>query len=244
MYKDYIYMPINPTTNLSTFFDPDHYKGETEYRNRVAHASKQNNIVEKLKVEILQLTAYGVQPAIIKKVLSIYKPELNSIRSEAFKSLASRWCIYYSRHLKELHKLIGNDWKVKAEQLIEYYEHNKFRPKRETNFDETPVSIGACIEDIRYYLEKLLVYANYNTPSEFKIKDLNIQEQVIKEQINKCEDLEMLNSYYAKLVSLLGNKKEFYARQSQAEQLKAIRILKSCGFIEAAYKWLNCFPKN
>ena len=244
LYSKFITEEQNPETGLSRYFDKEHYKSELEYRNKLASVSPKNKVIQELQPEILILTAYGVQQSNIKKILSVYRPAFKTIKREAYSSVITRWCVYYGVHHKELKKLIGRDYDIKAEQLIDFYIKNKDNPSVSTEYLNMPVTIEACVHDIRALLNKLLLFTQLETPNETNIKNLNTQEREIKEKINRCEDVEILNGYYAELVSILGNKNENRRNLANSENYKAIRILKTCGFVEAAYKWLDCFPKK
>ena len=244
LYEDFIAEPINPETGVSKYFDKDHYKQERRYINVLAVPSTKNKVVQELQIEALCLIAYGVSQAKIKKIFDIYRPAYRSVKRDAYSSIYSRWCLYFSHHLKELKRLIGHDFEVKAEQLIDFYIKNKDNPSISTEYLNMPVTIESSIDDIRALLNKLLLFTQLETPNETNIKNLNAQEREIKEKINRCEDVEILNGYYAELVSILGNKNENRRNLANSENYKAIRILKTCGFVEAAYKWLDCFPKK
>lgn len=244
LYSEFITEAQNPKTGVSRYFDEDHYKSELSYRDRLAAVSPKNRVIQELQSEILILTAYGVQQSNIKKILDVYRPAFKGIKREAYSSVITRWCVYYAVHHKQLKKLIGPDYNVKAEQLIDFYIKNKDNPSVSTEYLNLPVTIEACINDIRALLNKLLLFTQLETPNESNIKELNVREREIKEKINNCEDIEILNGYYAELVSILGNKNENRRNYANSENYKAIRILKTCGFVEAAYKWLDCFPKK
>ena len=244
IYNEFVEKVINPKTGFSTFLDKGYYTSEQKYVDILATASKNNRIVNELQGKIMTLKAYGVSHANTFKILKIYKPALKEVKKDAISSVITRWCIYYSNHYKELKRLIGPDWQVKAEQLIDFYIKNKDNPSISNAYLNQPVTIDACIEDIRYLLNRLLLFTQLDVPVEHNPKQLYAREQEIKEQINKCEDIEILNGFYAELISILGNKNESRRNFANAENYRAIRILKTCGFIEAAYKWLDCFPKK
>ena len=84
----------------------------------------------------------------------------------------------------------------------------KDNPSISNAYLNQPVTIDACIEDIRSLLNRLLLFTQLNVPVEHNPKQLYAREQEIKEQINKCEDIEILNGFYAELISILGNKNE------------------------------------
>lgn len=244
IYKDFISKEINPKTGVSEFFDEGYYTSEQQYKDIIASPSKNNRVIQELHNEIMILKAYGVSHARVKRILDVYRPGLKGVNKDAFSSLITRWCVYYSNHPKELKRLIGHDFDVKAEQLIDFYIKNKDNPSVSTEYLNMPVTVEACIKDIRALLNKLLLFTQLETPQEYNPKELYAREQEIKAKINNCEDVEILNGYYAELVSVLGNKNESRRNFANNENYKAIRILKTCGFVEAAYKWLDCFPKK
>ena len=244
IYKDFISKEINPKTGVSGFFDLGYYTSEQQYKDIIASPSKNNRVVQELHNEIITLKAYGVSHADTKKILDIYRPAMKAVKKDALSSLITRWCVYYSNHHKELKRLIGHDFEIKAEQLIDFYIKNKDNPSVSTEYLNMPVTVESCIEDIRALLNKLLLFTQLDTPQEYNSKELYTREQEIKQKINNCEDIEMLNGYYAELVSVLGNKNESRRNFANNENYKALRILKTCGFVEAAYKWLDCFPKR
>lgn len=244
IYNEFISKEINPKTGVSGFFDKGYYTSEQQYADIIASPSKNNRVVQEVHNEIMILKAYGVSHADVKKILDVYRPAMKAVKKDALSSIITRWCVYYSNHRKDLKRLIGHDWEVKAEQLIDFYIKNKDNPSVSTEYLNMPVTIEACIEDIRALLNKLLLFTQLETPQEYNPKELYTREQEIKKQINECEDVEILNGYYAELVSVLGNKNESRRNFANNENYKAIRILKTCGFVEAAYKWLDCFPKK
>lgn len=244
IYEDFISKEINPKTGISGFFDKGYYTSEQQYADIIASPSKNNRVVQEVHNEIMILKAYGVSHADVKKILDVYRPAMKAVKKDALSSIITRWCVYYSNHHKDLKRLIGHDWEVKAEQLIDFYIKNKDNPSVSTEYLNMPVTVEACIEDIRALLNKLLLFTQLETPQEYNPKELYAREQEIKKQINECEDVEILNGYYAELVSVLGNKNESRRNFANNENYKAIRILKTCGFVEAAYKWLDCFPKK
>lgn len=244
IYNEFISKEINPKTGVSGFFDKGYYTSEQQYANIIASPSKNNRVVQEVHNEIMILKAYGVSHADIKKILDVYRPAMKAVKKDALSSIITRWCVYYSNHHKDLKRLIGHDWEVKAEQLIDFYVKNKDNPSVSTEYLNMPVTVEACIEDIRALLNKLLLFTQLEIPQEYNPKELYAREQEIKKQINDCEDVEILNGYYAELVSVLGNKNESRRNFANNENYKAIRILKTCGFVEAAYKWLDCFPKK
>lgn len=244
IYNEFISKEINPKTGVSGFFDKGYYTSEQQYADIIASPSKNNRVVQEVHNEIMILKAYGVSHADVKKILDVYRPAMKAVKKDALSSIITRWCVYYSNHHKDLKRLIGHDWEVKAEQLIDFYIKNKDNPSVSTEYLNMPVTIEACIEDIRALLNKLLLFTQLETPQEYNPKELYTREQEIKKQINECEDVEILNGYYAELVSVLGNKNESRRNFANNENYKAIRILKTCGFVEAAYKWLDCFPKK
>ena len=244
IYNEFISKEINPKTGVSGFFDKGYYTSEQQYANIIASPSKNNRVVQEVHNEIMILKAYGVSHADVKKILDVYRPAMKAVKKDALSSIITRWCVYYSNHHKDLKRLIGHDWEVKAEQLIDFYVKNKDNPSVSTEYLNMPVTVEACIEDIRALLNKLLLFTQLETPQEYNPKELYAREQEIKKQINECEDVEILNGYYAELVSVLGNKNESRRNFANNENYNAIRILKTCGFVEAAYKWLDCFPKK
>lgn len=244
IYNEFISKEINPKTGVSGFFDKGYYTSEQQYADIIASPSKNNRVVQEVHNEIMILKAYGVSHADVKKILDVYRPAMKAVKKDALSSIITRWCVYYSNHHKDLKRLIGHDWEVKAEQLIDFYIKNKDNPSVSTEYLNMPVTVEACIEDIRALLNKLLLFTQLETPQEYNPKELYAREQEIKKQINECEDVEILNGYYAELVSVLGNKNESRRNFANNENYKAIRILKTCGFVEAAYKWLDCFPKK
>lgn len=244
MYQEYITVNINPDTGFSRYFDKNYYSSESKYINMLATAVGKNKIINELQVEILILKAYGISNAQIINILSIFKPAVKEVNKDAIKSIITRWCRYFSYHLKDLKRLIGDNWQAKAEQLIDFYIKNKDNPSIANSYLNQPVSIDSCIDDIRSLLEKLLLITQLEIPVEHNPKQLYNEEQEVKKKINNCEDIELLSDYYAELISILGKKNESRNNFSKAEKYKAIRILKTCGFIEAAHKWLNCFPKK
>lgn len=244
IYNEFISKEINPKTGVSGFFDKGYYTSEQQYADIIASPSKNNRVVQEVHNEIMILKAYGVSHADVKKILDVYRPAMKAVKKDALSSIITRWCVYYSNHHKDLKRLIGHDWEVKAEQLIDFYVKNKDNPSVSTEYLNMPVTVEACIEDIRALLNKLLLFTQLEIPQEYNPKELYAREQEIKKQINECEDVEILNGYYAELVSVLGNKNESRRNFANNENYKAIRILKTCGFVEAAYKWLDCFPKK
>ena len=60
----------------------------------------------------------------------------------------------------------------------------------------------------------------------------------------KCDDISILNEYYSQLLTILSQKDEYRKNLPNKASYKAIRCLQQCGFTEAAYKWLNNFPKK
>ena len=244
IYNEFISKEINPKTGVSGFFDKGYYTSEQQYANIIASPSKNNRVVQEVHNEIMILKAYGVSHADVKKILDVYRPAMKAVKKDALSSIITRWCVYYSNHHKDLKRLIGHDWEVKAEQLIDFYVKNKDNPSVSTEYLNMPVTVEACIEDIRALLNKLLLFTQLETPQEYNPKELYAREQEIKKQINECEDVEILNGYYAEIVSVLGNKNESRRNFANNENYNAIRILKTCGFVEAAYKWLDCFPKK
>lgn len=244
IYNEFISKEINLKTGVSGFFDKGYYTSEQQYADIIASPSKNNRVVQEVHNEIMILKAYGVSHADVKKILDVYRPAMKAVKKDALSSIITRWCVYYSNHHKDLKRLIGHDWEVKAEQLIDFYVKNKDNPSVSTEYLNMPVTVEACIEDIRALLNKLLLFTQLEIPQEYNPKELYAREQEIKKQINECEDVEILNGYYAELVSVLGNKNESRRNFANNENYKAIRILKTCGFVEAAYKWLDCFPKK
>ena len=87
------------------------------------------------------------------------------------------------------------------------------------------------------------MYTSVQLPEYKDLKTLNKAEKEIKEKIMNCSNLEIKNDYYSRLVSILAQKEEFIMKQSNSESYIAISCLKEIGFVEAAYRWLNCFPK-
>lgn len=244
IYDEFITKKINPKTGVSEFFDWGYYTSEQQYADVIASPSKANRVVQELHNEIMILKAYGVSHANIKAILDVYRPAMKAVKKEALSSIITRWCVYYSHHIKELRKLIGHDFQVRAEQLIDFYVKNKDNPSISTEYLNMPVSIESCVEDIRALLNKLLLFTELETPQEYNPKELYAREQEIKQKIMDCEDIEILNSAYAELVSVLGNKNESRRNFANNENYKAIRILRTCGFMKAAHKWLDCFPKK
>lgn len=244
IYNEFISMEINPKTGVSRFFDFGYYTSEPQYGDVIASPSKANRVVQELHNEIMVLKAYGVSHGNVKNILEVYRPAMKAVKKEALSSLITRWCVYYTKHLKDLKRLIGPDYQVKAEQLIDYYIKNKDNPSVSNEYLNMPVTVESAINDIRSLLNKLLLFTQLDTPTEYNPKELFAREQEVKAKINKCEDIEMLNGYYAELVSILGSKNESRRNFANNENYKALRILKTCGFVEAAYKWLDCFPKK
>ena len=244
IYKDFVSKEINPKTGVSGFLDQGYYTSEQQYKDIIASPSKNNRVVQELHNEIMILKAYGVSHAHVKKILDVYRPALKGVKKDALASLITRWCVYYSNHQKELKRLIGKDFEVKAEQLIDFYIKNKDNPSVSTEYLNMPVTIESCIDDIRALLNKLLLFTQLDLPEEYNPKELYSREQEVKQKILDCEDIEILNTCYAELISILGNKNESRRNFANNENYKAIRILKTCGFVKAAHTWLDCFPKK
>lgn len=244
MYKDFIEKEINPDTGFSHFLDKDYYSFTEDYSNIIAYAKKENNIVNELQAETMMLKAYGISNANVYKILCIYKVRLKYVNKKAYDTVLRKWCVYYSYHLDELKRLIKPEWKVKAEQLIDFYVKNKHNPSVNSEYISQPVTLDCCIEDIRALLEKVLLFTKLDLPEETNVKQLTKEEIDIKNKILKCEDTELLNGYYASLLSILNKKAEARKNFSKANNYKAIRVLNTCGLVEAAYKWLDCFPKK
>ena len=244
IYNQFAEKEINPDTGFSRFLDKDYYTSEQQYTNIIATATRNNQIVNELHTEFVLLKAYGISNANVIKILSVYKPALKEVKKDAVSSIIVRWCVYYSNHYKELKRLLGDDWQIKAEQLIDFYIKNKDNPSIPNAYLNQPVTIECCIQDIRALLNRLLLFTQLEIPIEHSSKQLYDKEQQIKKHINDCEDIELLSSFYAELLSVLGSKSENRNNFAKAENYKAIRILKTCGFVEAAYKWLDCFPKK
>lgn len=244
IYDEYISMKMNPESGVSRYFDNGYYRSELQYKDILACPSKANKIVQELHNEIMILKAYGVAHSNVKNILDVYRPALKAVKKDALLSIITRWCVYYAHHLKDLKRLIGPYYQIKAEQLIDYYIKNKDNPSVSNEYLNMPVTIETAITDIRALLNKLLLFTQLETPVEYNPKELYSREQEVKAKINNCEDIEMLNGYYAELVSILGSKNESRRNFANNENYKALRILKTCGFVEAAYKWLDCFPKK
>lgn len=244
IYNEFVSKEINPKTGVSGFFDKGYYTSEQQYADIIANPSKNNRVVQEVHNEIMILKAYGVSHADVKKILDVYRPAMKAVKKDALSSIITRWCVYYSNHHKDLKRLIGHDFEVKAEQLIDFYIKNKDNPSVSTEYLNMPVTVETCIEDIRALLNKLLLFTQLEIPQEYNPKELYAKEQEIKQKIMDCEDVEILNSAYAELISILGNKNESRRNFANNENYKAIRILKTCGFTKAAYKWLDCFPKK
>jgi hypothetical protein len=246
VFARYITKEINPETRVSRFFDLGYYKEKTPFASRhLPQVTPQNRLIDNNRKELMALAAYGVGPSDIMKIIKVYKPILKQFERSIFKPYLSKCCIYYSHHIKELKRLIGDDFEVLAESLITYYENNKDNPNQNMAvYSEAPISIETAEADIRLLLNKLLMFTKVNVPENDNIKKLNIQEKEIKEKIMKCDDISILNEYYSQLLTILSQKDEYRKNLPNKASYKAIRCLQQCGFTEAAYKWLNNFPKK
>lgn len=242
MYQEYISEPLNPKTGFSNYLNIDHYKSDLDYKDKLPRPVPKNRIMLILHKEIMSLACYGVSPAITRKILGVWKSELKNIARPAFATYYQRCCIYYSLRLKELKKLVGN-YQDYAEQLIDFYETNKNKSSLEYTYLNKPINISTAVIDIRALIERLLMYTSAQLPEYKDLKELNKAEKEIKEKIMNCSNLEIMNDYYSRLVSILAQKEEYKMKQANSESYKAISCLKDIGFVEAAYRWLNCFPK-
>lgn len=239
-YKQFILESKNPQTGFSHLFDDGHYSYKIQ---RLPIPNPKNRVLQEVQKEMLCLAAFGVGSANNKKILQVWRKELQNITKDAFDTYCSKCCDYYSRHLKDL-KLIVGDYVPVAQQLIEYYVENKDKSVI-TNWDlDKPINISTVIPDIKLLIQRLLQIANVQIPEQYDIKKLNEEERKIKSKINSCEDMEILNNYYAKLIDVLNKKQNYRQTLPQSEQYKAIRILKDSGFVEAAYMWLDSFPNK
>lgn len=244
LYSDFVQKERNTETGVAHYFDVGYYNDDSRGSDSLPLPTAKNKLLTTLHSDIMCLTAYGVQPAIIYKILCSWKPELKNVARGAFSPYHDRCCTYYSTRIDELKKVIGS-FEARSEQLIDIYlntsKQNSDAGKLETYLD-TPVDINSAERDIKIMLQKLLMYTGVSIPDELNIKKLNTEEKQIKENINNCEDLSIMNEYYAQLVNVLSQKQEYRKNYKNANQYKAIRCLKSCGFIDSAYRWLNCFP--
>lgn len=243
-YKKYISEELNPITGVSRFFDINHYNSKGSYKTIIATASQKNYLVNDLKRETLLLKAYGLNNSDTRKVLLVYKPEFESTSKDAYSDIIARWCTYYSYHIDELKNILGNSWFAEAEHLLDYYLSNKDSKAANNKYLTEPITYNNCIKDIRNLLNKLILYAQCELPDEYNLKDLKEKEQRIKQRLSNCEDVEVLNDLYSELLSILKKKEQTRNLAKDSQDLKAIRVLKSCGFLEAAYLWLECFPNK
>lgn len=243
-YSDFILVDKNPNTGLSKAFDKGYYNIEETYKYQLPIPMPQNRILSTLHKEIMSLLAYGLGPTKTSDVLSVYNPAFKSLNRGAYKTYMNKCCYYYSYHISELKKLIGH-YDSLAEQLIDYYIHNKDKNVVYDAYNTNPINKETVIEDIRTLLEKLLLYANAEISEELNIKELKEEENKIKQDLVNCHDVELVNDYYAKLISNLNKQNEYRKNSSKDHlQAKAVRVLKGSGFVDAAYKWLACFPKK
>ena len=242
LYEKFIAKPINPKTKVSEFFDEHYYTSEASYRNIIASPSPKNYILNTIKREIIILKAYGVANVQVRAILIAYKPELDEVNKDAISTIITRWCVYYSYHLEELYEILGSTWQAEAERLIEFYITHKNDKQTKNKYLTAPVEVTDSIKDIKNLLNKLILYTQLEIPEAYNIKELKDKEQDIKNKINKCEDVEIFNGYYSELTSILRDINESRKNAKNAKEYKAIRVLKTCGFLEAAYKWLDCFP--
>lgn len=239
-YSQFISESINPQTGYSHLLDNGHYSYKME---RIPVPTPKNRVLKEVQKEMLTLSAYGVTSANNKKILQVWRKELQDITKDAFDTYCAKCCDYYSRHLKDLNLIIG-DYVPVAQQLIEFYIENKDKSSI-TNWDlDKPINISTVIPDIKLLIQRLLQITEVEIPEHYEIKKLNEEEKSIKDKINSCEDIELLNNYYAKLIDVLNRKQNYRKILPQSEQYKAIRVLKESGFIESAYMWLDCFPNK
>jgi len=149
--------------------------------------------------------------------------------------------------LSKLKTFIG-DYKSKAESYIDYYEDNKYKNKflvkENPKITTGKITLNNAESDIRNLLNTLLLYTRQVIPEEESIDKLRSKELEIKLKMQKCDNIEILNDYYEELLDILTKKKEIREFEPNHSNLKAVRYLNQCGFIEAAYKWLKCFPNK
>lgn len=245
-YKQFISYNINPDTGVSEVFNKGFYseRGTTFYRNNLPQITKNNRVLYELLVDIMSLVAYGLNHSDTIKILSLWNDDLSNLGRGVYKDYITKCCIYYSYHISELHKLI-KDYSIRAEELIDFYVANKDNPKI-NKFENSPINLDTCKHDIRSLINRLLNIANIEIPEEHKISELDKQINELKLKFCKCEKTELINEYYGELISLMTTKEE-QERINNSEEYdsyEAVRYLRSCGFIEAAYKWLSYFPEN
>src|SRR5699024_1352797 len=148
-----------------------------------------NRVLKEVQKEMLTLSAYGVTSANNKKILQVWRKELQDITKDAFDTYCAKCCDYYSRHLKYLNLIIG-DYVPVAQQLIEFYIENKDKSSI-TKWDlDKPIKISTVIPDIKLLIQRLLQITEVEIPEHYDIKKLNEEEKSIKDKINSCEDIE------------------------------------------------------
>lgn len=247
VFARYIKKGINPETGVSSFFDKGYYKEKSIFSTKhLPQVTPTNKLIDNCRKELMILTAYGVGPSDIMKIMKVYKPALKKYERSLYKPYLSKCCIYYSYHIKELKKLIGDDFEAVAESLITYYENNRSKTNQNMNIytNDTCINVENAENEIRLLLNKLLLYTKTQVPCNHNIEELNIAEKEIKDKIMYCDEVSILNEYYSQLLTILSQKEEYRNNMPNSSNYKAIRCLQQSGFIEAAYKWLNNFPKK
>lgn len=244
-YDEYRVVEKNPKTGIATTFDKGYYKNVKTgiYKDRLPFVTPKNRIIETLHREIMCLTAFGLQPAMVYKVLCVFRKNLMDVNKDAMATYIANCCTYYSCHKDDLRRVIKG-FESRSMQLIDFYESNKDRTNITEQYDNSSIDINTALTDIRVLIQRLLLFAEYSVPNDIITKQLSEQEKSLKDRISKCEDINMLNELYTELISVLGRKNTTRQNSKNYNNYRAINCLKSSGFVEAAYKWLNCFPNK
>lgn len=248
IYSKYKTSMINPKTGVSVVFDKNHYKGDKAGQGiSLPLSTATNACLSSNRKEVMILLAYGVGYRDTCRILEVLKNIKEPIRRSLSDSYFRKCCTYYSNHLDALKKLIG-DFKPIAESYIDYYEENKnkvhFQVKSANSIKNDKLDLSNAETEIKKLLNSLLLYTRQIIPDDYDDDILRSQELELKLKIQNCDSIELLNEYYGELLTVLNQKQEIRENEVNHQNLKAIRYLRQCGFTEAAYKWLKCFPNK
>lgn len=244
-YSKYRVVERDEKTGISISFNKGYYNNQKSqlYINKLPQASPKNKVMQELHKEIMCLTAFSIQPAMIYNILSVFRRDFGNINKDALSTYIANCCVYYSYNRDKL-KTVIKGYEPRSLQLIDFYESNKDRTNISEQYGETSINIDTALKDIRILLQRLLLFTEYPVPNDTLTKHLTEQEKSLKDRISVCEDVSMLNELYTELISVLGRKTATKQNSKNYNNYKAINCLKSSGFVEAAYKWLNCFPNK
>ena len=224
---------INKNTGMSVLLDKDHYEERTkgEYDYFLYQCPKNPDLYNIYRKPAMQLAVAGVGHVASKFILErLYNIHNITHNESSYRVTITYWCAYYSNHLNDLYKLIGDNWQVEVNTMIKAINpsYDIYKVLKENIYVNKSVN-KPLTPSIKNEIFSILERLNdlINSYSDQSIEDVKSRRAQILNIINTNFSLtiEEMNMYKEELLALNKTIREYYSLYVYIDGLQ------KCGFL-------------